>query len=174
LMVISVRRGEIIYLEEGEFEELVKAVVERVQEGDIKAVAVASRGGKSTLRIAEALKGSIPVISVTEFTYGDDVKKKMKKMGVKPLERVELPIQDRRGIREGLLIFGEGVKAALEAAVIAAGEGLKGEKVITVAGEGGGINTALVVRAAEPDEIVSPDPERRLKVLEILALPSTR
>lgn len=173
-MVISVRRSEIIYLEEGEFEELVKAVARRVQEGDIKAVAVASRGGKTALRIAEALKGSIPVVSVTEFTYGDDVKKKMKKMGVKPLERVELPIQDRRDVREGLLIFGEGVKAALEAVVIAAGEGLRGEKVIAVAGEEGSINTALVVRAAGPDEMVSPDPEKRLKVLEVLALPSMR
>ncbi|RJS87287.1 hypothetical protein CW701_00800 [Candidatus Bathyarchaeota archaeon] len=163
--------GRVIYLEAGEFEELVKAVVERVQEGDVKAVAVASRGGKSALRIAEALKGAAPVVSVTEFTYSDDVKKRMKKLGVKPLERVELPIQDRRDLREGLLLFGEGVKAALEAAVIAAGEGLKGERVIAVAGEEGGINTALVVRAAGPEEMVDPDPEKRLRVLEVLALP---
>ena len=163
--------GRVIYLEAGEFEELVKAVVERVQEGDVKAVAVASRGGKSALRIAEALKGAVPVVSVTEFTYSEDVKKRMKKLGVKPLERVELPIQDRRDLREGLLLFGEGVKAALEAAVIAAGEGLKGERVIAVAGEEGGINTALVVRAAGPEEMVDPDPEKRLRVLEVLALP---
>ena len=163
--------GRVIYLEAGEFEELVKAVVERVQEGDIKAVAVASRGGKSALRIAEALKGAVPVVSVTEFTYSEDVKKRMKKLGVKPLERVELPIQDRRDLREGLLLFGEGVKAALEAAVIAAGEGLKGERVIAVAGEEGGINTALVVRTAGPEEMVDPDPEKRLRVLEVLALP---
>jgi len=163
--------GRVIYLEAGEFEELVKAVVERVQEGDVKAVAVASRGGKSALRSAEALKGAVPVVSVTEFTYSEDVKKRMKKLGVKPIERVELPIQDRRDLREGLLLFGEGVKAALEAAVIAAGEGLKGERVIAVAGEEGGINTALVVRAAGPEEMVDPDPEKRLRVLEVLALP---
>ena len=171
MMVVSLKVGEVYYLEAGEFEELVKAVAERAQAGDIKAVAVASRGGKTALRIAEALGGSIPVLSVTEFTYGEDVKKRMKKRGVKPLERVELPIQDRRGMREGLLIFGRGVKAALEAAVIAAGEGLTGEKIIAVAGESGGINTALVVKAAGPGEMVSPDPERRMAVLEVLALP---
>lgn len=165
------RVGKVYYLEAGEFEELVKAVVERVGERDIGGVVVASRRGRSALRIAEALNGSVSVISVTEFAYDKEVKRKMKKLGVTPLEKAELPIQEHRGMREGLLIFGEGVKAALEAAVIAAGGGLKEERVIAIAGGSGGIDTALVVRPSKPEEMMSPDPERRMAVLEVLALP---
>lgn len=163
--------GKVYYLEEGEFEELVKAVLERVGEGGIDAVVVASRRGRSTLKLAEALKGAAGVVSVTEFTYDDEMKKRMKKLGIAPLERVELPIQDRRGMREGLLLLGEGVKAALEAAVIAAGKGLAQGRVIAIAGGGRGLDTVLVVKPTPPEEMTSPDPEKRMAVLEVLALP---
>jgi len=151
---------------------LIDAVVNRVGEGDIPSVVVASTKGKTALRIGEALKGTSEVISVTEFTYSDDVKKSMKKMKIKAIEKADLPIQDRREMRGALEIFGTGVKAALEVASIAAMSGTASEKAVTVAGGRSGLDTALVVRPSKPEDFFNPDPEKRMAVLEVIALPS--
>ena len=150
---------------------LIEAVSERVKEGDLASVVVASTKGKTAARLGEALKGAAQVISVTEFTYGDDVKKALKKLKVVPVEKADLPIQDRREMREALQIFGAGVKAALEVSAIAAEKGLVSGKIMAVAGSRGGLDTALVVRPSPPADFSNPDPEKRMAVHEILALP---
>ena len=80
----------------------------------ISEVVVASRGGKTALKIAEAVGKKIHVISITEFSYSDDVKKKMKKLKMAPIENADLVIQDLREMNETLLMFGPGVKTVLE------------------------------------------------------------
>jgi len=163
----------ILYLKPGakSTADLVEAVAERAKEAGVSSVVVASTKGRSALKLAEALKGAAGVVSVTEFTYDGDLKKQMKKLGVTAIERADLPLQDRRGMRDALLFFGAGVKAALEAAVIAAEKGVAQGKVMTVAGSRGGLDTALIVRPAPPSDLSSPDPEKRMKVLEIIAMP---
>ena len=150
---------------------LIEAVVERVKEGDVVTVVVASTKGKTAIRLGEPLKGAAGVVSVTEFTYGDDVKKSMKKLKITPVERADLPIQDRREMREALLLFGTGVKAALEVAAIAADKGLAQDKVVAVAGSRGGLDTALVVKPSRSSDFSNPDPNKRMAVLEIVAMP---
>ncbi len=95
----------------------------------------------------------------------------MKKLKVVAVEKADLPIQDRREMREALEIFGAGVKAALEVAAIAAEKGLVSGKTMVVAGSKGGLDTAMVVRPSPPDDFSNPDPEKRMAVFEILALP---
>lgn len=150
---------------------LIEAVTERVKEGDLTSVVVASSKGKTAVKLGEALKGVAGVVSVTEFTYGDEIKKSMKKLKVTPVEKAELPIQDRREMREALLMFGAGVKAALEVAAIAAEEGLVQGDVLVVAGSKGGLDTAMVVRPSPPSDFSNPDPEKRMAVREIVAMP---
>ena len=150
--------------------DLIEAVVERCQEG-LSSVVVASTRGKTALRLGEALKGVAEVVSVTEFTYDDDVKKSMKKLKVIPVEKAQLPIQDRREMRDALLMFGTGVKAALEVAAIAAEKEFTADKVVAVAGSKGGLDTALVVRPCIPAEFSNPDPEKRMAVIEFIAVP---
>jgi len=150
---------------------LIEAVSERGREGDVKIVVVASTKGNSAIKLGEALMDVADVISVTEFTYSDDVKKTMKKLKIKPVERAELPIQDRREMREALMFFGAGVKASLEAASVAAEKGLVDGNVIAVAGSRGGLDTALLVKPSHPDDFANPDPSKRMAVLEVLALP---
>lgn len=165
---------DILYLKPGtkSTADLVEAVAERVRDSGIASVVVASTRGRTALSLAEALKGSASVVSVTEFTYDGDVKKRMKKLGVTAVERADLPIQDRREMREALLFFGDGVKAALEVTSIAADKGVAPPgKVVAVAGSRGGLDTALVVRPAQPSDLFSPDPEKRMSVLEIIAMP---
>ena len=165
----------ILYLKPGAKStgELIEAVTERVKESGITTVVVASTKGKTALRMAEALKGVAQVVSITEFTYVGDVKKGMKKLGVTAIERADLPIQERREMREALLFFGAGVKAALEVAAIAAEKGATPppDKVVAVAGSQISLDTALVVRPAPPSDFFNPDPDKRMVVQEIIAMP---
>lgn len=165
---------EILYLKPGAKSTgvLLKAVAERVRDSGVATAVVASNKGKTALRMAEALKGEAQIVSVTEFTYDGDIKKGMKKLGVTAIERADLPIQERREMREALLFFGAGVKAALEVAAVAAEKGTTPhDKVIAVAGSRGGLDTALVVKPAPPSDFFSPDPEKRMAVHEIIAMP---
>jgi hypothetical protein len=163
----------VLYLKPGvkSTERLIEAVVSRVKRGDISGVIVASLKGKIALTLASALKKAVLVASITEFTYDDDIKKTMKKVGVIAIEKVNLPIQDRPEMREALQIFGNGVKASLEVASIAAEKGIVEGKIITVAGSKGGLDTALVVRPSTPADFLNPDPSKRIAVLEIMAVP---
>ncbi len=150
---------------------LIGAIAERVGEGGLASVVVASTKGETAIKLAEAVKGAVGVVSVTEFTYDDETKKSMKKLNVSPVERADLPIQDRREMSEALLLFGTGVKAALEVAAIAAEKGLAKGNVVAVAGSRGGLDTALVVKPSAPSNFSNPDPEKRMSVLEIIAMP---
>ena len=67
-----------------------------VEARKITKIVVASRGGKSALKIAGAVGKGVHVISVTEFTYSADVKKKMKKLKMAAVEEADLVIQDNR------------------------------------------------------------------------------
>jgi len=151
---------------------LIDAVMDRVQKGGIPTVVVASVKGRQALKLGEALKGSAQVVSVTEFGYSDSVKKAMKKLKVVSIENADLPIQDHREMREALEVFGSGVKAALEVAVIAAGKGLASDPVLAVGGASGRLDTALVVRPSTPEGLLDTDPDAELAVLEVLALPA--
>ena len=149
---------------------LIDAVTDRVREGGIPIVVVASMKGKQALKLGEALKGSAQVVSITEFGYSDAVKKAMKKLKMVSIENADLPIQDHREIREALEAYGSGVKAALEVVVIAAGKGLAPEPVLAIGGARGGLDTALVVRPSTPEGLLDTDPGAELAVLEVVAL----
>ena len=114
----------------------------------ITKIVVASRGGKSAMRLAEAVGKKIQVISVSEFSYSADVKKKMKKLKMAPVENADLVIQDHREMNETLLKFRPGVKAALEVATIVKQMELVEGEVIAVAGGKNGIDTAMVMDTA--------------------------
>jgi hypothetical protein len=151
--------------------EVVDAIAARVKDDGLSSVIVASTSGKTAIRIGEVLKGLAEVVSVTEFTYGDDIKKAMKKLKIAPIEKAILPIQDRPAMREALLMFGSGVKAALDVVAVAAEKGLTQDRVIGVAGSERGLDTALVVRPSPPSEFSNPDPKKRMAVLEVVAMP---
>lgn len=72
-----------------------------------------------------------------------------------------------------ICVGGHGFRTAIEAVFMALEAGVisEGEKVIGVAGTGQGADSAVVMRATRFEDAVGPDPERRLKVQEILAMP---
>lgn len=137
----------------------------------ISKIVVASRGGKTALRIAEAVGKGMHVISITEFSYSDDVKKKMKKLKMAPIENADLVIQDLREMNETLLMFGPGVKTALEVAAIVKQRGLVEGEFIAVAGGKKGIDTAMVMDTVHPAAELVTDPVKQLAIKQIIASP---
>jgi len=137
----------------------------------ISEVVVASRGGKTSLKIAEALGKKIHVISITEFSYSDDVKKKMKKLKIAPIENADLLIQDLREMNETLLMFGPGVKTVLEVGAIAKQRELVKGEFIAVAGGKKGTDTVMVLDTVHPSAELVSDPVKQLAIKQIIASP---
>jgi hypothetical protein len=125
--------------------EIIDKVRKAVEARGINTVVIASRGGKKAIKLSEDLGKGVQVVSVTEFFYGDDVKKKMKKQKVIPVEEADLVIQDSREVKEILLNIGTGVKAAMEAAFIAKNREIVEGKFIAIAGGKSGLDTVLVL-----------------------------
>jgi hypothetical protein len=147
---------------------IIDVVQSRVKDGNISAVVIASMKGKTLLKYGEALKGVVEVVGITEFEYSASIKKSMKKLKVVSIENADLPLQDNLELRETLLTYGSGVKAALEVAVIAAEKGLASGSILAVGGgERGGLDTAIVVNPISPTNA-----REKLEILEVLALPS--
>ena len=147
-----------------------EAVKMRLTESGASTVVIGSTKGKSAIELSEALGGGASVVSVTEFTYSDDVKKTMKKMKVAAVEKAELPIQDNREMRETLMMFGPGVKAAMEVAAIAVNKGLAEGDFVAVAGSDKSLDTAILVSTEHPEKELISDPLKHMLVKQVIAL----
>jgi len=72
-----------------------------------------------------------------------------------------------------ICIGGHGFRTAVEVVFMALEAGFinEGNKVIGVAGTGAGADTAIVMKASRFQDAVGIDPEKRMKIHEILAMP---
>ena len=164
-MILNLSKNE---LDQGkENTRLYDILSDSISKGDIDAIVIASRTGNLSLKIAEKFK-DVKFVSVTEFIYSDEIKKEMKKANIDPVEKSDLPIQDKTTVRDTLLIFGSGVKTAIEVATIAADKGLVSGKVISISGGKKGVDTALLIKTSKSTNMFDPDPEKRLAVLDFL------
>ena len=141
------------------------------RETGVNVYVVASHQGKSAINLAESLGKEAKIIAITEFTYSDDLKKAMKKLKVLAVERVELPIQDDKEMRETLLMFGSAVKAAMEVSLIAKSKGLVDGMFFAVAGGNKGLDTALLVDPVHSESELIDDPMKRMLVRQFITLP---
>jgi hypothetical protein len=164
-MILNSNKGEIDQKKENI--NLFEKINDLISKGDIDAIVMASRTGSLPLKFAEKFKG-VKLVSVTEFIYSDDIKKDMKKANINPIEKSDLPIQDKATVRDTLLIFGSGVKTAIEVATIAADKGIVSGKVISISGGKKGVDTALLIRTSKSNNMFDPDPEKRLAVIDFL------
>ena len=190
-------KGEIVYFDRpgrGNTEAVVQVVKKRCAELGIKHVVVASNSGETALKLWEALKGmDVAIVSVAEhagYAGGDEPSIKLERCreleekGIKvlicshALSGVERSITNKFGgvsrveiIAHTLRLFGtEGVKVAVEVAVMAADAGMipTDREIIAVGGSGGGADTALVLKAAHMNNFFD------LEIREILAKPRQR
>ncbi len=150
---------------------LVEKLKTYTAENRAESVIVASQGGKSAIKLAEELEKGSNIVAISEFAFSDAAKKTMKKQKITAVENADLPIQDIREMRETLMMFDSGIKAALEVASIAASKGLVNGSCIAVASSGHGLDTALIVSTVNPDAESISEPLKKLKIEKILASP---
>ena len=176
---------------------VLEAVKERLKLGDVKIVLVPATTGRTAEKFSSELENKAEVITISEaqatsackrIAYSDEGL--LKKLVRSRLEGDSKPdYKDRREvfdmtllpfcgetwgiIKEILYSFGQGMKVAVEVSV-AAVEVLKVKpftKIIAVGGTGEGVDTAIVVQTSSQKEAFSKIPEKRLSILEILAMP---
>jgi hypothetical protein len=95
----------------------------------------------------------------------------LRKRGAKIIEDRYIEFDKR--VRDTLYTLGQGFKVAVEVVLISVDEGLVGvgEEVIAIGGTDKGADTAIVVKAASTEGMIGPDPNERLEIKEIIALP---
>lgn len=173
---------------------VIEAVARRREDLKIEHVVVASNSGATALKLSAALQGTgTTVISVAEHAgfRGDDAasltdeqRAAQEERGIKvlvcshALSGVGRSISNKFGgishveiIAYTLRQFGgEGLKVAVELAVMAADAGLvpTDREIIAVGGSGGGADCAIVLKAAHMNNFFD------LEIREILAKPRSR
>lgn len=156
-------------------DDVLRVVSRRVEEGDVKSVIVASTSGRTGLRFAEALKGKAKLIAISYKKMESEFKEKIAELRGIAVDETHLPLHERgmEDVRNTLYILGQGFKVAVEVILIAADKKLIElyEDVVGVGGSGRGSDTAIVARSTTTKEIFSKDPEKKLEVREIIAMP---
>jgi len=196
-------KREVYYFDEpgeGNTELVIEAVSQRLESGGIKKVIVASTSGETAAKFARKLKGRAELICVSEAPYRREWGEEwpcLKQEFREELGRLSVAIVDRapyvfhnsvleaarwasmfpeRLVKETLYCFGQGVKVAVEVALIAVSCGyvVPYEDVIGVGGSGKGADTAIVLRATYPASLFDKDLAKRLEIKEIIAMPTSK
>lgn len=180
-------------------EKVVEAVRQRLAEGDIKAVVVASTTGYTALKFSEALQGrdGITLVSVAETPLirewgaeypclSPQTKQELERRGVIVADKVPYLLHSsvldysqwkapsaEEIVRETLYAFGQGLKVAVEVVLIAVASGFLApfQDVIAVGGTARGADTAIVAHATFPNHVFSRNAAKRLKIREVLCKP---
>jgi hypothetical protein len=173
-------------------DEVLEVVAERLKEGDIKNVVVASSRGGTGLKFARRLAPAINLIIVSshpgrnkpgEWDFDLEALKELEGMGCKVLRQTHVlsglersisgrfsGISHTEVIAESLrTLFGTGIKVAIECTIMAADSGvIPIEKTIAVGGtaaKGRGADCAIVALPSHSNNFFD------FRVLEILAKP---
>ncbi len=174
-------RGSITYFRtpgQQNTEELARIVAERVRQGDIEAVAVATSSGRSALTVARAMPEGTAVYGVNfQSAHWDrnskpdpDIQREAEELGVvfMPDEPVARYLKNITGHSpDSFRRMGQGMKVAVEVIMqaVEVGHISSGAKAIGLGGTSRGSDVAIVARAAGPDEL------SRFWISEILAKP---
>ncbi len=169
-------------------ETLLRVVKEYAMEMGVKHFVVASTTGETGVQASELLEGANLVV-VTHSTgfakpgvqeLKEENRKRILANGAKVLTATHALSGCERAIRKAfdtiepleiianaLRLFGEGTKVCVEILLMAADAGLipVDEDVIAVAGSGGGVDTALLVRPSDSGRLFD------LEIREVIAKP---
>lgn len=175
-------------MSESNVEKVLIQVKKRAEELGIKTVLVASSTGQTGVKVAESMKNyNIVVVSHSTGFVSPDVqeltaenRERILKTGARILTATHAFGGFGRSIRRkfgtfqvdeivanALRIFGQGTKVAIEIALMAADAGLVSvnEDVISIAGTGKGVDTALVLRPVNVQDFFD------VKVHEVICKP---
>jgi hypothetical protein len=185
---------------EGNTQWVIEAVSQRLEVGGIRKVIVASTSGETAVEFARSLKGKAELICVSEAPYrrewGEEwpclkqkFRQELERLGVTIIDKVPYVFHSsvleaarwpdafpERLVKETLYSFGQGMKVAVEVALIGVSCGYVTpyEDVIGVGGSSKGADTAIILRATYPASLFDKDPARRLEIREIIAMPISK
>ena len=178
---------------------VLQVVRERLKQGDINKVLVASESG----RLALEVKDTFPDKTVVCVTYDENTRRRYKKpqlmkkildeRGVVVVNSISEPLSrelvfrnwwEKRTVKMSgeeadlfwmtlICVGGHGFRTAVEVVFMAVDAGVieVGERVISIAGTGWGADSSIVMKGSRFIDAVGECPEKRLKIEEILAMP---
>lgn len=178
-------------------QDVIDAVKKRLQDVPVNYVIVASTTGDTAIQLSDVLGSTVKIVSVSESALvsewgakypcmDPDKKKELEGRGVIVAEKVPYffhssPLDGGKWstpspeviVRETLYAFGQGMKVAVEVALIAVACGYiePFQDVIAIGGSGRGSDTAILLRATFPNLIFSNDANKKLVIKEIIAMP---
>jgi len=181
-------------------EAVIEAVVERLRDGDLSALVVASTSGRTALKFAQQIGPNlVRIICVSDPPQADSYpgiapenRELLETLGVLIVDRVPYAStayswgasENVYGALDLRVLFfdafrivgGNGLKVAIEVGLMATDGGVvqPGERLITVGGTSEGADTAIVMKAAFSQNLMAKDPSKRPEVHEILAMPTTK
>ena len=188
-------KKEIVYFERSGVENtdrVIEIVHQRLQQGDIKSVVVASSLGTTGLKFAKNMAKETNLVIVSShpgrskpgvWDFDLDILGELEMMGCKVLKQTHVLSGLERSFTQKFsgvshsevlaeclrTLFGPGMKVAIECAVMAAdGGAIPIEKTIAVGGTGKGSDCAIVALPAHASNFFD------FRVLEILAKPFRR
>jgi hypothetical protein len=181
---------QVLYYEqpgEANTEDTLRIAARRAQELGIRQVVVASSHGQTALKARQAFPPGVSVTAVTisaafdqeGWVMTDEERRRVEEAGVRVLTAMHSLGDDvseavvgqgwapNRVVRETLYRFSQGMKVAVEVAIMAAEAGLVNmdEDLIAIAGTDSGADTAIVLKPAYARFF------GQLKIREVLAMP---
>lgn len=181
-------------------DDVVEAVVKRLEVTGIRIVVVASTSGKTALKFAKVVGRKAKVFCVSESPYrrewgekwpcmDPNLRVELEKLGVQIIDRIPYAFHSSvfEGskwvspspeyiVRETMYSFGQGLKVAVEVVMtaVACGHIEPYQDVIGVGGSGSGADSAAIMRATYPAMIFSKDSNKRLEIREVIAIPRNK
>ena len=184
-------------------DDVIETVAKRIEATGIGHVVVASHSGVTALKFAETFKNNKIKTKILCVTSGparkrkgkdwpsisQETRKKLIDSGVVIVERAlnvfeELIVEDSRWpsltpghiIREVFYTLGQGFKVAVEVALMSVVSGYLEpmQEVIAVGGTGKGCDTAIIMKTVFPQTFFSSDPNGRLEIREVIAMPRVK
>jgi len=178
---------------------VIEVVGRRVRLGDIDKILVASESGQLALELRRSFaRRTIVCVTYNDETrhkYQKPalMKDKLLKQRIVLVDTVPEPLGRELTFRNWwerktinvpgnvadlfwmslICVGGHGFRTAVEIVFMAVEAGVVpvGERVVSIAGTGWGADSAIVMRASRLDDAVGADPEKRMKIEEILAMP---
>lgn len=183
----------------GNTSKVIQVVRRRIRLGDIKKILVASESGRLGLELRKSFTRT-PVVCVTyddetrrKYRKPALMKDQLLKQRIVVVDTVPEPLGRKLTFRnwwEGetikvsgriadlfwmslICVGGHGLRTAVEIVFMAVEAGIVsvGERVVCIGGTGWAADSAIVMRASKFDDAVGEDPEKRMKIEEILAMP---
>ena len=156
-------------------DKVIEAVAERLEQTGIKTVVIASDSGETARRLSKKIKEKVKIVVISMRTLNGEIKAELNKTGAVVYENCSPAFRAKDLVPAKIVYYtlGQGFKVAVEVVTMATSKGAVKpfEDVIGIGGTGEGADTALIVKATTPEDMLGSDTKKRLEIREVIAMP---